>query len=499
MKKNILVLFCDQFRFDCIHSLGNSVIRTPNIDRLVGLGMSFDNAYSTCPVCVAARYSVMSGCEPKTTGCFSNDPPVGRDGLPEELEARCGEYLARHLSNNGYRTFGIGKFHTKPDCYEDLGFEIHYHTEELWETMDIKMKDAYANEILTNHPEYAHIDQLHGERTHMYYVPQMSPLPPELTVEAFVTDLTLKELRKKDKRPYFGYISFIGPHPPCAPPAPYHLIYNPDIMENPYTGNKEVDEMDEQIKFMNFAIWADDISNASARNLKAHYYSEITYIDDCIGKILDELEKKGELEDTVICFTADHGDHLGDHGAWQKETFFEQSARVPFIICAPGYLEKNKRTDELVCLADLYSIVTKVANCHELKEGVDVLAGEKRELVFGTYGIPGTPRFKTMIRKEEYKYIYMSNGGRELLFNLQMDPRELINIAENETYAKVLEELRKELYNQCNKPGLLAALEKNKMKSFDYEERPLSRIHQFEFSKNITDFEVSVDNFFVST
>lgn len=109
-RKNILVLLCDQFRFDCIHALGNEKIKTPNIDRLVELGTSFENAYSTCPVCVAARYPVMSGCDPGTTGCFANDPPMGRDGLPEDMEERCGDYIARYMSAQGYRTFGIGKF-----------------------------------------------------------------------------------------------------------------------------------------------------------------------------------------------------------------------------------------------------------------------------------------------------------------------------------------------------------------------------------------------------
>ncbi len=498
MKKNILVLLCDQFRYDCIHSLGNDLIKTPNIDRLTKLGTSFNNAYSTCPVCVAARYTIMTGCEPKTTGCFANDSPMGRDGLATDMEERCGEYIAQYLTKQGYRTFGLGKFHTKPDCYENLGFEVHRHTEELWETLEIKQRDAYAKEILENHPEYSHIDQLHGERTHMYYVPQMSPLPEDLTVESFVADMTIEEIKRQDNRPYFGYISFIGPHPPCAPPAPYHLMYNPDVMDNPYTGNEETDLMDEQIKFMNFAIWADDISNSSARNLKAHYYAEISYIDKCIGRILDTLEKRGELESTVICFTTDHGDHLGDHGAWQKETFFEQSTKIPFIVCAPGYLERGERSDELVCLTDLFAIITKAAGCLERKEGVDILGGEKRKVVFGTHGIPGTQRFKAMVRSGQYKYIYMANGGREQLFDLEKDPKELINHIDSESYKTVAKELRKELFEQCNQAGLLGSVDGIEMKKFEYSEREPKRIHQFEFSKNITDFEVSVDNFFVS-
>src|SRR5665647_84234 len=172
-KKNVIFIMCDQFRYDCISSLGNNIIKTPNIDRLVRNGISFQNAYSTCPVCVPARYSIMTGREPNITGCYCNEDPLPLDGLAEGIEERCGSYLARFMSVKGYRTFGIGKFHTKPDCYENLGFETHIHTEELWATREIKERDAYAAFIMNQFPEYSHLDQLHGERTNMYYVPQM--------------------------------------------------------------------------------------------------------------------------------------------------------------------------------------------------------------------------------------------------------------------------------------------------------------------------------------
>ena len=334
-KKNILILMCDQFRYDCIAALGNPIIKTPNLDRLVRRGVAFNNAYSTCPVCVPARYSVMTGCEPATTGCYLNETPSPMDGLPQTMEQRCGPYLAREMKDRGYRTFGIGKYHTKPDVFEDLGFEKQIHTEELWETQAIKDRDGYASFIRENHPEYNHIDQLHGERTNMYYVPQTSALPAALTVESFVADKAVAELQLDDGRPYFGYISFIGPHPPCAPPVPYNLMYDPDLMSSPRMGDPLVNAMDEQLHFMNYAIYADDISNGMVRNIKSRYYGEISYIDACIGRILDAVEERSDADDTMICFFSDHGDHLGDHGAWQKESFFEESARIPMLISAP--------------------------------------------------------------------------------------------------------------------------------------------------------------------
>ena len=93
-KPNILYIMCDQFRYDCIASLGNKEVRTPNIDRLVRRGIAFENAYSTCPVCVPARYTLRTGCEPAVTGCYQNEAPEAMDGLPDNMKERCGDYLA---------------------------------------------------------------------------------------------------------------------------------------------------------------------------------------------------------------------------------------------------------------------------------------------------------------------------------------------------------------------------------------------------------------------
>lgn len=495
-KKNVLFIMCDQFRYDCISALGNSVIRTPNIDRLVESGVSFQNAYSTCPVCVPARYTIMTGREPNITGCYCNETPAPLDGQADNMEERCGPYLARYMTDQGYRTFGIGKFHTIPDCYEDLGFETHMHTEELWETAEIKKRDAYAAFIRKQFPEYGHLDQLHGERSNMYYVPQLSAFSAENTVEGFVARLTIEELNKMDPRPFFGFVSFIGPHPPCAPPVPYNLMYDPDVMSNPVHGDPATDAMDEQIDFMNYTIWADEINDAAARNIKSRYYGEISYIDACIGKILDNLEESGKRDNTVICFFADHGDHMGDHGAWQKETFFEASARVPFILCDPAASSRNTVTNDLVCLTDLFSIASTAAGFPETKDGSNWAAGERRQRVYGIYGRPGTRFFKIMIRSEKYKYIYMSNGGREQLFELARDRNESVNLTEQ--LPEVTELFQKEAFAYCQRDGLFAACAETRLKLFPFSSRPRKRIHQFEFSRGIDDFVVSSKNYFSS-
>lgn len=134
-RPNVLYLMTDQFRFDAIAALGNAHVYTPNLDRLVRRGVTFTNAYAQCPVCVPARYSVRTGCEPPTTRTFENGRPKPAPGQPAGMVERCGPYLAQTMKGLGYRTFGIGKFHTMP-WDEPLGYDVHLHSEELYGTPD---------------------------------------------------------------------------------------------------------------------------------------------------------------------------------------------------------------------------------------------------------------------------------------------------------------------------------------------------------------------------
>jgi len=495
-KPDILYIMCDQLRYDCIASLGNNIIQTPNLDRLAKRGAVFSNAYSTCPVCVPARYTIMTGREPYNTGCYSNEVPSPLDGLPAEMEGRCGAYLARTLANAGYRTFGVGKFHTCPDVFEDLGFETHIHTEELYGSTEQRQKDGYASFIAEKHPAYDFIEQLHGERTDMYYMPQTSPLPAELTVENYTAERAIEQINADDgsSRPYFGFVSFIGPHPPFAPPIPYNRMYNPDIMPNPIRGELTCDHMDEQITWMNYLIWANELNDFSAREARARYYGEISYIDSCVGKILDCIEENGNADNTLICFFTDHGDMIGDHSAWQKECYFEQSCHIPFFVSWPDKIAANTTSGSIAALTDLFGIATTAAQIGEIRDGADILGGltenaPSRDHLFACYMRPGSRYFKLMVRHEHYKYIYMANGAREQLFDLATDKDELINLAQK--HPDIAAKYKSYAENHCKRKGLFSALdEQGKLKGFEFMERDLFRIHQFDGSRGVYDFTV---------
>lgn len=488
-RPHVLVLVTDQQRADTIAALGNSAIATPNLDRLVARGVAFTRAYSTCPVCVPARYTLRSGCEPTRTGVYANEE---RATMTDDVRAATGPFLAEVMAARGYRTFGVGKFHSFP-FDADLGYDVHLRAEELYGTPDQRRRDAYASFVAREHPEYDFVEQLMGERTEMYYVPQMSALPARFGMESWAADRAIELLRLPDRRPFFGVVSFIGPHPPFAPPIPFNRRYDPDAMSDPIVDTLEVDHADEQIPWMNYAVYAEDISPGLARILKARYYGEISYIDDCSGRILDALEEVPGGDQAVVCLVSDHGEHLGDHHAWQKESYFEAATRVPFLLSSPGRLPVGVRRDDLVALTDLFGIVTGLTGSADRRDGHDVLGSlaggvPARERLIAVYGTPGTRRFKVMVREKDQKFIHLANGGRSLLFDLDADPNELIDRAPERP--EEVERLAEEAVAALGAAGCAAALDADRRRlwSAPFLARPRERIRQFDASRGVSGF-----------
>ncbi len=482
-RPNILFVMTDQQRFDTIAALGAAPAITPNLDRLVARGFAFSNAYSTCPVCVPARYGIMTGREPSLTGWFSNWQE------PSDVRANCGPYLAEEMKARGYRTFGLGKFHTEPR-HEPLGFEVHEYSEELWTNEEEYLGDDYVRWLRGKTAAFNHLEQVHGERTDMYYGAQCRPQPADLCGEAWLAERAGEEIGREDARPYFGFVSFVQPHPPLAPPIPYNRLFNPDDMPSPVPGDPEIDAADDYLGWMNHAVWAEDVSPSQARQLRARYFGAITFVDACIGRILDAVERRPDAANTVICFFSDHGDHMGDHRAWQKESFFEASCRVPMLVSWPARWTGNRRYDGLASLTDLYGLATGAAGETERRDGqalLGVLDGNAtgRENLCGLFGSPGTNKFKAMIRRGDWKYVWLANGGRELLFNVNANPHESIDYLPREP--GVAARLRATLIELlASRPLTLPALAEKQLRSFPFESFPRVRIKQF--GRGVTDF-----------
>ena len=256
-------------------------------------------------------------------------------------------------------------------------------------------------------------------------------------------------------------------------------------------GSIEEDHLDEEIPFMRHAIWADAINPALARIVKARYYGEITYLDHCLGRILDAIEARPKSEDVLICFFSDHGDLMGDHHGWQKQNFFAAACRVPLLLSWPAVLPKGTIQNELISLADLFGIATEAAGECEVREGTNVLKMLRgkcasREYLIGMVEPPGSHDFKLMVVTDEWKYIFMANGGREQLFDLRRDPNELSNCVA--WASKIRDELHGLGVQTCRAPGAADALDGDRLRAFPFRERPRTRIYQFDRSRGVVGF-----------
>jgi choline-sulfatase len=268
-------------------------------------------------------------------------------------------------------------------------------------------------------------------------------------------------------------------------------MYNPDRMPEPVLGKIDEDDLDEEISFMRHAIWADAINPALTKIVRARYYGEVTYLDYCLGRILDAVEALPDPENVLICFFSDHGDLLGDHHGWQKQNFFEPACRIPLLLSWPAALPAQTERPELISLADLFGIATGAAGECEAREGIDVLKmlqGEiaPRQHLIGMVEVPGSQDFKIMVLTDEWKYIFMANGEREQLFDRKKDPNELSNLISSSSA------IRSPLYalavKACRIPGATDALDGDKLRAFPFRQRPPIRIYQFDRSRGVVGF-----------
>lgn len=429
-RPNILHIFTDQLRFDAIHANGNSVIKTPNIDRLAAMGVNFQNAYTPSPVCVAARCSLITGRYPTRTGCFSNDR------MPEDMPS-----FMDILAQNGYRTHGIGKCHFTPDSHALRGFQTRERQEEGPGDLE---REPYFKMLADNGYDYAY--EAHGVRGPMYYLPQPSRLPSKFHPTQWIGDRTVSFIEENTEKPWYLFSSFIHPHPPFAPPVPWHKLYDPMQVQLPkHTPDDESMQMFVN-KVQNRYKYRDQGSDLNLmRCMKAYYYACVSFVDYQVGRILDALERSGQMDNTLIVFTSDHGEMLGDYNCFGKRSMHDSAAKIPFIVYQRGAFEGGMKEARPVSLVDLAPTFLDAAGIDPAPYDLDgaSLTGEGKEYVYSIFSCYGEARgglvktipddirrdpalFKAvfgnyMITDGKWKYIYSAPDGREFLFDMEHD------------------------------------------------------------------------------
>ncbi len=458
---NILHIFVDQQRFDTIRELGNHIIHTPNLDRLCRSGVAFSNAFSPSPVCVAARCSMIYGQYPVHTGCYANTI------MPTDER----ETFMEALTKAGYRTHGIGKCHFTPDTYALRGFQTRERQEEGG--AGSLEKEDYLKFL--HDAGFGYMLEPLGVRSEMYYIPQPSPLPARLHPSQWVGDRALEFMEQtgKGEAPWYLFCSFIDPHPPFAPPSPWHKLYRtpmmppPQIAEDYESLQTYVNRCQNRYKYRDRGI---DLN--LLRTMKAYYYATISFVDYQIGRLLDALEADNRLGNTLIVFTSDHGELLGDNHCFGKRSMHDASARIPMIVTLPGVFDGGRRCTAPVSLVDLAPTFLNLAGAaittHQL-DGEDLTAvasgQSRRQYVFTQHSYTHEMDYANSEQKiapdmladreleiaacstymavsEQWKYVYSAPDDREFLFDRQLDLQESRNCAGMSFYRETVAKMR---------------------------------------------------------
>lgn len=373
MNRNVLLITCDQLRADTLGCCGNSVIRTPKIDTLADRGTNFTKMFVAYPICAPNRGTLATGRYPSVHGLRQNGMALPKRELT----------FMEVLRQKGYATAAAGKMHFGPQwrfgddprSLRDPGATLAINpqpapTEMPWHGFT----EAWITEDHRVGPYADYLKELGYDPwadPHSFSYPQhqtvRSAFPAKHHQTTWITDRSIDFLRKQTgERPFLLWTSFVAPHHPFVVPAPYDTMYNPEGMPLPHFDEKEPERWPEKYlhKYLRTegsheAIGMNRLSDHEWQRIRAYYYGSITHIDEEVGRLLGALEEKGMMEDTVIVFTSDHGEMLGDHHLLFKGTTYDEVTRVPFIVAEPG--GRQSVCDSLCCSIDVMPTLLDLA------------------------------------------------------------------------------------------------------------------------------------------
>ena len=401
LKPNVLILFADDQRADTIAALGNSQIRTPNLDGLASQGTAFTRAYCMGSlqgaVCVPSRAMLMTG----RSLFHVKDNLAGQPTWPEAF------------AKAGYTTFITGKWHNQgPSALRAFQQGKAVFLGGMGDPYKLPIQDISSEHTFVN-------KRVSGEHS----------------VKIFADSASEFLASQKGDRPFLCYVPFNLPHDPRVAPAEYHARYNrqkPSLPENflpqhPFN-NGELTVRDEAL-----APWPR--TPELVQQHLADYYAAIEFLDAQIGRILDALKQSGQYENTLIVFAADHGLAIGSHGLFGKQNLYEHSMRAPLIIAGPG-LPRGRKVDGFAYLLDIFPTLGDIAHvpAPEGSEGLSllpVLDGSKtsiRDSIFTAYG-----QVQRAVRDDRWKLIVYPKINKTQLFDLVKDPAELHDLANEAT------------------------------------------------------------------
>lgn len=464
---NILWICTDQQRFDTIHALGNPIINTPNLDRLVSEGVSFTRAYAQSPVCSPSRASFLTGRYPRTTKCRQN----GQEHFPVSEKL-----VTKTLADHGYDCGLIGKLHLsacdgrKEERIDD-GYRVFHWSHDPFPCW---IENEYIQWLKGKGYEFEDVYPLSFNTPRdlgfgIKNAPVYAGVPSELHQTTWCAEKAIEFIKEPHNGPWLLSVNPFDPHNPFDPPEEYMRRYDPDKIPSPSYQEGELENkpiyqrIDHRGAYGGRGISFANMTDYERRQVIAAYYAMVELIDSRVGWLLDALEETNQRRDTLVIFTSDHGEMLGDHGIFCKGPYFyEPAIRVPLILSWPGHFSEGLRSDALVELVDLAPTLLDVAGIETTedmqgKSLVPICSGKAtpnyhrnhvyceyyNALVSHTDPVP----YATMLRDSRYKIVVFHNEELGELYDLELDPNEFANLWNDKEYMDIKNTLLKRCFD----------------------------------------------------
>jgi arylsulfatase A-like enzyme len=449
-RPNVLWYCTDQQRSDTIGALGNPHVHTPNLDRLVGEGVAFTSAYCQSPICTPSRASFLTGKYPSTVHVNTN----GNGWFPS------GERLVtRRLADAGYDCGLVGKLHLAGAAHGceprvDDGyryFRYSHAPRNEWPSGHdyadwLREKGEDPSKVLRV-PSYLHADLMEP-------TPERDNVPPHLHQTTWCAERAIEFVSEAREAPWLLSVNVYDPHPPYNPPWEYYRRLDPESLPGPHFRESDLAHQ-ARLAEADFQTSSRRPEEFEGRKVQAAYYAMIEQVDHELGRLLDALDRTGQRENTVILFSSDHGEALGDHGLLHKGCrFFDGLTRVPLIWSWPGRFGKGLHSNALVELTDLMPTLLDLAGLPIPAEtrGRSLLPiltgradpGHHREFVrCEYYDALELPKhtFGTMYRDRRWKLVVYHGLGLGELYDMESDPQEFESLWDSPAHHEVKAEL----------------------------------------------------------
>ncbi len=445
-RPNILILFTDQQRWDALGFNGNNDIKTPNLDRLASEGVSFDHYFIQNPVCMPSRVSFLTGQYPSRLGITHMGVPVPEDTLT----------LPRLLENYGYRSANIGKLHFLPhanrdhtEVHPDYGFD-HLEIsdepgcyEDAYRAWVRKVAPDQLDYVSVGLPPATEIWQRLMGKDNIKHPEERFPkkaiahkCKSEVTHTAFVADQTIEFIRGQRDNPFLCIAGFYSPHSPWIAPQECLDRYDPKQLSLPeFPPDVDARRRD------------DHFSDAELRSARHGYYAMVTEVDNHVGRTMDFLDEQGLAENTLVIFTSDHGEWLGEHLKYGKGyPGSDCVSRVPLICRMKGAGRQGERLSNIVEGVDVVPTILECA-------GIPIPPHLQGKSLWNQFNggdakssdgaLMEMKNWKSL-RTERYRYVSEANG-KETLIDLENDPGEYQNLADSREHSEELADMRANL------------------------------------------------------